>query len=197
MVTDHSGRQYLLRAAKPTDYRGDELLDPETDAVVYGDLEFRDQRDGEKWSSMRSGNSLAVGRTEYDPDAIVGVANPIARWVEKSAQHTTDLLAEVDRLRAELDKVTVFCAQRAEYVTSILNCHPDNAHDYYRWQGHAESRRQLSQSLGLPVAWPAETEPRTAPAPVEDEDSHAAKVAEYLSTPYTDDFPSRREAGAL
>ncbi|WP_329309337.1 hypothetical protein [Streptomyces microflavus] len=107
-----------------------------------------------------------------------------------------DLLAEVDRLRAELDKVTVFCAQRAEYVTSILNCHPDNAHDYYRWQGHAESRRQLSQSLGLPVAWPAETEPRTAPAPVEDEDSHAAKVAEYLSTPYTDDFPSQCEAGA-
>ncbi|MFD3741111.1 hypothetical protein [Streptomyces sp. NPDC058629] len=102
MVTDHSGRQYLLRAAKPTDHRGDELLDPETDAVVYGDLEFRDQREGETYSWMRSGNSLAVGRTEYDPDAIVGVANPIARWVEKSAQHTTDLLAEVDRLRTEL-----------------------------------------------------------------------------------------------
>lgn len=103
LVTDHSGRQYLLRAAKPTDHRGDELLDPEMDTVVYGDLEFRDQREGEKWSSMRSGNDLAVGRTEYDPDAIVGVANPIARWVETSAQHTTDLLAEVDRLRAERD----------------------------------------------------------------------------------------------
>ncbi|MDX3328847.1 hypothetical protein PV405_30005 [Streptomyces sp. ME02-6979-3A] len=102
LVTDHSGRQYLLRAAKPTDHRGDELLDPETDAVVYGDLEFRDQREGETYSWMRPGNSLAVGRTEYDPDAIVGVANPIARWFEKSAQHTTDLLAEVDRLRAEL-----------------------------------------------------------------------------------------------
>lgn len=156
LVTDHSGRQYLLRAAKPTDDRGDELLDPETDAVVYGDLEFRDQREGEKYSTMRSGNSLAAGRTEYDPDAIVGVANPVARWIETSAQHATALLAEVDRLRAELDKVTAFCAQRAEYVTSILNCHPDNKHDYYRWQGHAESRRQLSERLGLPVGWPAE-----------------------------------------
>jgi len=29
------------------------------------------------------------------------------------------------------------------------------------------------------------------------EDSHEAKVAMYLSTPYTDDFPSQREAGAL
>ncbi|MFJ7525205.1 hypothetical protein ACIQ1S_09780 [Streptomyces griseus] len=75
-----------------------------------------------------------------------------------------DAMAEVDRLRAELDKVAAFAAQRAEYVTSILNCHPDNKHDYYRWQGHAESRRQLSQSLGLPVAWPAETEPPSAPS---------------------------------
>lgn len=33
--------------------------------------------------------------------------------------------------------------------------------------------------------------------PAEDEDSHEAKIAEYLSTPYTDDFPSQREAGAL
>ncbi|MFI1525430.1 hypothetical protein [Streptomyces griseus] len=103
LVTDHSGREYLLRAAKPADHRGDELLDPETDAVVYGDLEFRDQREGETYSWMRSGNSLAVGRTEYDPDSIVGVANPIARWVEKSAQHTTDLLAEVERLRIDRD----------------------------------------------------------------------------------------------
>ncbi|MFB6873698.1 hypothetical protein [Streptomyces sp. NPDC056323] len=102
LVTDHSGRQYVLRAAKPTDHRGDELLDPETGWVVYGDLEFRDQRESEKYSTMRSGNALAIGRTEYDPDAIVGVANPVARWLEASAQYATDLLAELDRLRAEL-----------------------------------------------------------------------------------------------
>lgn len=44
-----------------------------------------------------------------------------------------------------------FCAERAEYITSILNCHPDNYPDYHRWQGHAEARRQLSKKL---VAWP-------------------------------------------
>ncbi|MER7806111.1 hypothetical protein [Streptomyces sp900116325] len=102
LVTDHSGRQYLLRAAKPTDHRGDELLDPETYSVVYGDLAFRDQREGEKYSTMRLGNALAIGRTEYDPDSIVGVANPVAHWLEASAQYATELLAEVDRLRAEL-----------------------------------------------------------------------------------------------
>ncbi|WP_127468618.1 hypothetical protein [Streptomyces sp. B27] len=74
------------------------------------------------------------------------------------------LHARIAELEAQAEKVAAFAAQRAEYVTSILNCHPDNKHDYYRWQGHAESRRQLSQSLGLPVAWPAETEPDTAPS---------------------------------
>lgn len=81
--------------------------------------------------------------------------------------------SENDRLRTERDqarrfamafeqelaevrkKVEGFCAERANVITAILNCHPDNAHDYNRWQGHAESRRQLSQSLGIPVAWPA------------------------------------------
>ncbi|MEV5854726.1 hypothetical protein [Streptomyces anulatus] len=126
-------------------------------------------------------------------DDITGAC--LARHEEE--QENAQLRARVAELEAQAKKVTAFAAQRAEYVTSILNCHPDNAHDYYRWQGHAESRRQLSERLGLPVAWPAETEPRTAPAPVEDEDSHEAKVAEYLSTPYTDDFPSQREAGAL
>lgn len=49
-----------------------------------------------------------------------------------------------------------FCAARADYIEAINNCHPDNDRDYWRWQGHAESRRQLSERLGLPTAWPAE-----------------------------------------
>lgn len=103
---------------------------------------------------------------------------------EAARQHAA-LLAEVVRLRGErhstneaLDDVVVaikakdgriaelerqaaavaeFVAARAEYITAIRNCHPDNGHDYDRWQGHAESRRQLAETLGLPVAWPAET----------------------------------------
>ncbi|WP_372344633.1 hypothetical protein [Streptomyces sp. KL116D] len=67
--------------------------------------------------------------------------------------------AEVDRLAAELAKVAEFVAKRAEYITAINGCHNDA--DYWRWQGHAESRRQLAQELGLPVAWPAEYEGAT------------------------------------
>lgn len=69
-----------------------------------------------------------------------------------------DMIAAAARPPADNDQVTEFCAERAQYITSIENCHPDNARDYYRWQGHAEARRQLAQRLGLPVAWPAKTE---------------------------------------
>jgi hypothetical protein len=102
LVTDHSGQQYLLRAKKPVDGGGDEVLDFVTDAPVYGDLEFRDQRPGETYSTMRTGDQMAIGRTDYDPDAIVGVDNPVARWVERSASHAAALLAEVEWLMAEL-----------------------------------------------------------------------------------------------
>lgn len=40
-----------------------------------------------------------------------------------------------------------------------------NRADYWRWQGHAEARRQLSQALGLPVGWPVKDE-KQAGAPV-------------------------------
>lgn len=44
----------------------------------------------------------------------------------------------VAELDAQAAVVAEFVAARAEYITAIRNCHPDNAHDYHRWQGHAE-----------------------------------------------------------
>ncbi|MFF5773892.1 hypothetical protein ACFY8V_32655 [Streptomyces californicus] len=109
------------------------------------------------------------------PDREREIRERLASTLKPQKVEVADLLAEVDRLRARVaeletqgEKVAAHCAQRAEYITSILNCHPDNAHDYYRWQGHAESRRQLSQALGLPVGWPAEDKQSTPPVLAED-----------------------------
>lgn len=66
-----------------------------------------------------------------------------------------EMAREIEELRKQLAIVEQFVADRAGYITAIRNCHPDNQHDYDRWQGHAESRRQLAEQLGLPVAWPA------------------------------------------
>jgi hypothetical protein len=102
-------------------------------------------------------------------------AGNLAMWIADARDDVPQLLALVSQLRAELAeattklkiverlvdeqaeqlaKVTAFCAQRAEYVDNLRDCRA--GHDYYRWTGHAEARRQLSQLLGLPVGWPAE-----------------------------------------
>jgi hypothetical protein len=99
--------------------------------------------------------SLLVARTEE-------LLAAEARVAELEAErHTTnealDDAIQALRQRQRQDAVVAqFVADRAEYITAIRNCHPDRPHDYDRWQGHAESRRQLAQLLGLPVAWPAE-----------------------------------------
>lgn len=80
----------------------------------------------------------------------------LADWLRRAPERENELLAEIERLRAQLAAVEKFCAARAEYITAINNCPPENSHDYWRWQGHAEGRRQLSQELDLPVAWPTE-----------------------------------------
>lgn len=65
--------------------------------------------------------------------------------------------------------VAAFCAERAGCITAIKNCHPDNTADYYRWQGHAEARRQLAERLKLPIAWPAEDRSQEQRKPADEE----------------------------
>jgi hypothetical protein len=69
----------------------------------------------------------------------------------KALRVQRDRIAELEAREAI---VAAFVAKRAEYISNLRNCNPDNGHDYDRWQGHAAARRQLAQELGLPVAWP-------------------------------------------
>lgn len=64
--------------------------------------------------------------------------------------------AERDEARRQLEMVSDHVAKRAEFIAAINGCHSDA--DYWRWQGHAEARRQLAEELGLPVAWPSKGE---------------------------------------
>lgn len=89
-------------------------------------------------------------RTGGEPEASAYKAGTVSALITALAAYDRQARPPV----ADNDQVAKFCAERARYITSINNCHPDNAHDYYRWQGHAEARRQLSERLGLPVAWP-------------------------------------------
>ncbi|MGW6121480.1 hypothetical protein ACWFRF_20730 [Nocardia sp. NPDC055165] len=61
------------------------------------------------------------------------------------------LVVELLELRQVEVKVCAHIDQRPEYITACTNAGPDSAHDYYRWQGGAEARRQLAQQLGWTV----------------------------------------------
>jgi hypothetical protein len=56
---------------------------------------------------------VAVPRALYDPDTVRGINNPVARWLEHSAQYAKELLAEVERLTAERDALAASINQRA------------------------------------------------------------------------------------
>jgi hypothetical protein len=75
---------------------------------------------------------------------------------DRTAAELITLRGRVAELETGVEKVAAFVAQRAEVITAIRNCHPDDSADYNRWQGHAEARRVLAEQLGLPIAWPTE-----------------------------------------
>lgn len=56
-------------------------------------------------------------------------------------------------------EVKWFINQRPEYIQALRGTRgTDDQTDYYRWQGHAEARRQLAQRLGCTVpSEPGET----------------------------------------
>jgi hypothetical protein len=103
---------------------------------------------------------IAKGREQRDAEVEALLTE--RHTTNEALSEAAEAIRAKDQRIAELEQqaavVAEFVAARAEYITSIRNCHPDNGHDYDRWQGHAESRRQLAETLGLPVAWPPAVE---------------------------------------
>lgn len=89
------------------------------------------------------------------------------RLVPESAEH-----------QRKADMVADFCTERAEYITAINNCHPSNMDDYWRWQGHAEARRQLAERLMGVGLLPSK------PLPAADSSAHVVRTiaAMFAST---------------
>jgi hypothetical protein len=103
------------------------------------------------YANVRGEMLLPVGSINFGDGE---TADADRALVGHAAEDLAVLLAEVERLRALESSIAEFVAARAEFITAIRNCPPGNSADYHRWQGHAESRRQLGETLGLPVAWP-------------------------------------------
>ncbi|MEU0157973.1 hypothetical protein ABZ154_03770 [Streptomyces sp. NPDC006261] len=132
------------------------LQSPESAAELVALREDRDGFRTQRNSVFKTNEELLIRVERADLERL---------QVENENRTLTRRVAE---LEAQAEKTAAFCAQRAEYVTNLRAFVEGGEHDYYRWTGHAEARRQLSQSLGLPVGWPAEDKQSTPPAPAED-----------------------------
>lgn len=134
-----------------------EPMSPQREAIVR--REMADTTYGGTWH-IRENTVDGVDVWEVTHQGTVLATLPdwggnLAMWIADARDDVPQLLALIDQLREQLAAVAEFVAKRAEYITNIEHCSPSNDHDYWRWQGHAEARRQLSQQLGLPVGWPA------------------------------------------
>lgn len=108
----------------------------------------------------RARDALDARMTKDDLRLVLENVINYAAGLEAERHVTNEALDDaVKELRERQQRealVADFVAKRAEYITAIRNCHPDNGHDYDRWQGHAAARRQLAELLGMRVAWPPE-----------------------------------------
>jgi hypothetical protein len=101
LTTTHSGWQYLLGPAFPVDEHGDQEENADG-TPLYSDLQFRDKGTDDEYAIMRRAAEMIVPRAPYDPGTYRDIDNPVARWIKRSAEHATALIAEVERLTAEL-----------------------------------------------------------------------------------------------
>lgn len=67
-------------------------------------------------------------------------------WKDRDECERANWQATVDRLRAQVAVAESFTAERPAYIQAI-KASPHADADYWRWQGHAESRRHLSERL--------------------------------------------------
>jgi hypothetical protein len=90
------------------------------------------------------------------------------RFSQRQFMQATRDRDEAQTRAAELvEHCADFINQRVEYVNACRNANAD--HDYYRWQGGAEARRQLAQRLGWTV--PYESGDKTTPKSEESADA--------------------------
>lgn len=97
--------------------------------------------------------------------ATVAVISDELDYIEtmSGAEHVAKLAVSAYLAARPADTVNsaaeAFINQRPGYITALKNTRgEDRQGDYWRWNGHAEARRQFAQSLGWTVPYnPGET----------------------------------------
>jgi hypothetical protein len=92
---------------------------------------------GDHWHIIEDDESVAMVSANDGTDE--ELRQPRAEFIAAAPDLVRDLLAT-------MEKVDKFISERDECVTALRNSTDADA-DYWRWQGHAEARRQLREQL--------------------------------------------------
>ncbi|MGI5161439.1 hypothetical protein [Microbispora sp. CA-102843] len=112
LATKHSGWIYVM-GFKRLGMHGAQPAFPVKGPDGY--LLITPCREIEERSSVAA-KEVAIPRAPYDPDTVRGIDNPVAKWLEHSAQYAKELLSQVEWLRAKLDAPCGSCHPCTNYA---------------------------------------------------------------------------------
>lgn len=105
---------------------------------------------GDHWYICDDDQSVAMVSASDGEDE--ELRQPRAEFIAAAPDLVRELLAALETADGVIRKVEKFITARTEYITALNNSRGgDVNHDYWRWQGGAEARRQLANDLGIPV----------------------------------------------
>lgn len=149
----------LAEAARLTEDGDGDLVSDEAVAALIS--EVRAAR-----AEIRALNQdLAAKGSDFD--AAVRKIGELRDEVEDFQAACRSACEQRDAALEQLGKVRAHIDQRPEYITTCEDANPNADHDYYRWQGGAEARRQLAQRLDWTV--PHQPGDKTGPKPTTEE----------------------------
>lgn len=139
----------LLALEVPDDYR--EL------AAIFrerAELALEETRRG-----MKSGPAMTRHITDGlgHPEMAIGILDMLDQLVaaiparKEEAKAIQQFAENAPKIAKFIESVKAFINERPTVIESIHDCASSNARDYWRWNGHAEARRQLADALNLTV----------------------------------------------
>lgn len=111
-------------------------------------------------AELKSGRTLGPAMIRHitdgggHPEMTLAVLDLLEKLVASLPNHQRagESVKELsDKALAFVAKVEGFINERPSYINSINNVAPGNDPDYWRWNGHAEARRQLAELLNRTV----------------------------------------------
>lgn len=122
---------------------------PAINEVVVRLLTELDRRKSEFTEELRD----LLRRHDAEELRLLAAYKHVAEQGDRHARRLIEWREAAEKAKAELEEqlatVATFIDERAQFIQVLRNYRGEDNGDYIRWQGHAEARRVLAESMGL------------------------------------------------